>query len=112
MIPLRSRRLSAGVAVSLYAIAGCALAVSQYLMLAPQGLVEARDGCTPAGLPAAAVDGLGIAEAVAARAANLRYGPGPQLRPVPIASEDVLQGLAPAAGSIGPPRCGRTVARV
>jgi hypothetical protein len=110
MIPLRPRRLSASVAVFLYALSGCGLAISQYLMLAPQTVVGAPDSCSVEGLAATAADGLGIAQAMAARAANLRYGPGG--RRVPIASESILQGLAPVAASpVGPTRCGRTVAR-
>lgn len=115
MPTLRSRRLSAGVAAALYALTGCALAFSQHMLQSDSLVVEAGLGCpaqaSPERLVVAAVDRLGLAQAMAARIADLRYGPGPESRLARIASDGALVGLDPAPPS--PVRltgCGRSAA--
>lgn len=116
MITLRSRRLCAGVAAALYALTGGALALSQH-MLQSDGLVaDARLGCpaqlSPERLVVAAADRLGLAQAMAARIADLRYGPGSEGRLARLAPDGALDGLEPAPPS--PVRlmgCGQAAAR-
>jgi hypothetical protein len=97
MPTLRSRRLSAGVAAALYALTGCALALSQHMLQSDSLVAEADLGCpaqaSPERLVVALVDRLGLAQAMAARIGDLRYGPGPESR---LASDGALGGLDPA----------------
>ncbi|HEX5378808.1 MAG TPA: hypothetical protein VFW47_09550 [Phenylobacterium sp.] len=92
-----SRRLCAGVAAILYAVAGGALALTPNAVepdaLAGRDPSSCPPWASPEGVVVAAANRLGLTEAMAAQIASLRYGPGAEGRLADAVSGVNLSGL-------------------